>query len=193
MAKKTKTKLILALRPGRREMGIAVLEGEELIDWGITGFRKSDPDAILSQVKSRLTAIIQLYQIQTIAMEQPGKFRCKNSPMLSSITAQIRRLAQASDAALRAYDPIAARKQLCGSGRATHTRLAEYLVSLYPHLERYQKTSSEWKTAYWQPMFTAIGVGLVCARDLSSLSPIPRGAECATTIARNREGGRSSS
>ena len=153
---------ILAIRPGRREMGIAVLSGKGLRYWGVTRFRQKKQEALLSALDQRLLRLISLYKPTVLAIEKPTPVRLQTSPWLKQITAHTRILAR--DAALRVYtyDPIQIRKCLCGSARATRSDLAQRIVETYPHLARYNNQVSRWQETYWMQMFAAVAVGMVC-------------------------------
>ncbi len=184
---------ILALRPGRREMGVAVLEGAELAFWGIAGFRAYGRGQLLTAVETRLQDLVQTYQPIVLAIEQPTRSRLLASPMLAAVIDQIGTAAVDMDLQLLTYCPGTVRKRLCGSRWVTRQVLAGRIVELYPHLARYQDSSSLWQETYWMPMFAAVAVALVCAQDLSSSPPAPRGAGCAPTdILTHRETGYSS-
>ena len=184
---------ILALRPGKREMGIAMLEEKDLVDWEVTGFRESDTGILLDKIETRLVSLIQRYQPTVLAIEQPSTARLKASSLfLGLITGRISIIAVEAGLRFLAYDALEIRKRLCGSASATRSQLAEQIVEHYPDLKCHLRCSSKWQENYWMPMFAAVAVGLVCVQDLSSLSSIPRGAECATSVTLNQEAERSS-
>ncbi len=81
---------LLALRPGGREIGVAVLEGQDLLFWGVAGFREYQGEDLLKAVEGRLLALIQTYQPQVLAMEKPAPVRLAASPALGAILGRIR-------------------------------------------------------------------------------------------------------
>jgi len=166
------TETILALRPGRREMGIAVLEGRDLVFWGTFGFRAHSGQRLLTAVEGRLQDLVHTYQPAVLAIEDPTSARLAASPMLRAITDQTRRIAKGKGCPFRAFRPDAIRKQLCGSTKATRVQMVDYIVNQYPHLARYRKESSRWQKEYWTPMFTAVAVALVYARSPFSAAGI---------------------
>jgi len=47
-------------------MGVAVLEGEDLIFWGVTGFRKQDACKIRTAVQRRVQRLIDTYKSMVV-------------------------------------------------------------------------------------------------------------------------------
>ena len=146
-------------------MGIAVLEGYELVFWGIMGFRSVSQKALLYAVERRLESLIHIYQPQVLAEEQPSAVRMKASPMLGEIAGRVSSVALASLLCYRIVSPKNVRLRLCGSRKTSRRAMAEYIISQYPHLGRYHRCVSQWQRSYWMPMFTAVAVGLVCGRE----------------------------
>ena len=156
----TKTTL-LALRPGRRELGVAVLEGPDLLFWGVAGFRKYQGEELLKAVEGRLRALIQTYQPQVLAMERPAPTRLAASPALGAILGRIRAVAAQEGLQMRLYRPEEVRAGVCEKGLATHSQVVERMVVRYPHLARCRLNVGQRREDYWRPMFTAVAVGLV--------------------------------
>ena len=152
---------ILALRPGRREMGVAVFEGNESVFWGVSGFRERDQEALLDAVERRVKTLVQQYQPEVLAIEQPSKVRLRMSPMLEMITGRVSTVAAEAGLRFLALDALVVREKLCGSSKATRAQMAERIVEQYPHLGRYVQGVSYSQRDYWRPMFSAVGVGIV--------------------------------
>ena len=165
MQKNEIQKTILAVRPGRREMGVAVLEGDDLLFWGVAGFRSVSEEGLRYAVRRKLESLILIYQPQVIASEKPSHIRLKASQMLGDVAAQVSIVALEMSLEHCIVDPKNVRLRLCGSRKTSRRAMAEYVISLYPHLGRYHRCMSRWQQSYWMPMFTAVAVGLVCSAD----------------------------
>ena len=153
---------VLAIHPGRRKMGVAVLEGNELLYWGVTGFREKDVRELLDGVRNRVQSLIQVYQPGMLAVERPHAARLKASPALEMIVERISAVAVADSLYFCLYDALTIRRHLCGQERATRRQMITQIVARYPHLSRYAAPGvSRWQESYWLPMFAAVGVGLV--------------------------------
>ena len=153
-------------------MGVAVLESNELVYWGVSSFRMGAEHALLAAVVARVQALVVFYQPTVLALEAPLPVRLRASPLLASVVAAIKTLAREEALMLRSMAPAEVRKRLCGSARATHPDIVERIVQRYPHLGCYRNCGSSWKEAYWRSMFTAAGVALVCAQDISPSLPL---------------------
>lgn len=158
---------ILALRPGRREMGVAVLEGKDLLFWGVAGFREYQGEALLAAVEARLLALLQTYQPQVLAMEKPSPGRLVASPALGAVMSRISAVAVRAGLQVRLYGSKGVRERLCGDSRATHNQVVDRVVALYPHLGRCRRPRRTWQEDYWRPMFTAVAVGVVGGREVA--------------------------
>lgn len=139
-------------------MGVAVLEGVELLFWGVTGFRGLAGPALLDVLERRLLDLIQTYEPQVLAMEKPTPVRLVASPMLGAITSRISAVAVREGLRVQVCSPDKVRERLCGSEQATYSQIVERIVALYPHLERYRRPRQKWQEDYWRPMFAAVGV-----------------------------------
>lgn len=71
MPAKTNRK-ILAIDPGTREIGVAVLTGEELEYYAVkTITRRSSPSIILAQARQIIRKLIHLHSPDVLAIERP--------------------------------------------------------------------------------------------------------------------------
>lgn len=158
------TTQILALRPGKREMGIAALEGQDLVFWGVAGFRGHRQN-LLEVVERRVQCLVRMYQPEVIAIEQPSQVRLAASWSLPGITSCISEVAERDGLRFMAYDRWVIREKLFGVAWVNRCELADRMAKLYPHLARYRNCSSRWQESYWLAMFMAVAVGVVCERD----------------------------
>ncbi len=167
MSKNEKSKRILALRPGRREVGIAVLEGEELLLCRVANFRDKRLPLLLNTMRKRMHSLVQFYQPTVLAIEQVSPKRRQASPYLDAITGIIQLVALEANLKFYYHGSDEIRQHLCGSPRATGRDLVTHIIANYSKISRYAIWTSRWQESYWMPMFTAIAVGLVCQRKNS--------------------------
>lgn len=161
---KKQTQRILAIRPGRREMGVAVFRGETLRYWGIAGFRNSDSEQVHLDVDKRLRSLIRRYNPNILAMEKVNLIRLNTSPVLKKVVAHIASTSLESSLRFCPYSLDTVKKSLCSTTQVTRKEVVNQIVQSYPHLERYTIWQSRWQEEYWMPMFAAIAVGLICKR-----------------------------
>ncbi len=151
---------ILAIDPGAREMGLAVLDGNELVHYGVKSLKKFRPQKILKQsVKEILARLIIEYGVKTLAMEN-GWFSQNASPLFQAVYDAIKEIAKQKNLKLHTYAPKTIRKLICGDGKTTKKRTAQILANRYPELAIYLQQDYRWKEKYWMHAFDAIAVGL---------------------------------
>lgn len=158
---KKQTQSILAVRPGRREMGVAVLQGTTLQYWGVAGFRNSKADQVHLDIHARLQTLIKQYQPKILAMEKVSSSRSKASPVIKKIAVQIAGLSLNSSLHFYPYSLETIKNHLCDNPQATRRDVVNQILKRYPHLKRYATWQSRWQEEYWSAMFVAIAVGLV--------------------------------
>jgi len=164
MPKNEESKRILALRPGSRELGVAVFEQEDLIAWKVANFRQPHLPLLLVGMRKRLHSLIEFYEPDLMAMESISLKRRRISPYLDAITGIIHVVALEANLELRCFGQKEIRQVLCGSTRSTGRDLVTCIIASYPKVRPYADWTSRWQESYWMPMFTAIAVGLVCLR-----------------------------
>jgi crossover junction endodeoxyribonuclease RuvC len=164
---------ILAIDPGTRELGVAVLSEGELLYYGVkTIRRRGSASEILSQVQQVILRLIADYKPQYLAIEK--MFLIHKSAALLNVTAdEIKVVAKEQGLAIYEYAPTVVRKMICQTGKATKKQAAKIIAGQYPELARYLEQRSKWETLYYANMFDAIAVGLCCQQDISKVSPTP--------------------
>jgi len=155
---------ILAIDPGTRYMGIAVLEGSELIYYGVNDFRRKRPsEALLRATRGALCRLIAEYRPNVLAYEQSFYVQSKNSVCLQAQEAEIKRVARMRGLKAVGYTPTTVRQLLCKDRWATKEEVADLLARRYPELLRYRNRGDWVSEKYWLHMFDAVAVGIVCA------------------------------
>ena len=163
--KPTPPKRIMAVDPGMQYLGVAILEGEELIWYGIKTFpgRKTIP-YMRPQVQQYLTKVLQTYQPQVLVVEEPFYAQSMLSKNLRTLTQDIKTWGRWKKLRVYSYLPTAVKAFFCRD-RKTKQSLAEAMIEQYPFLTRYL-TYLPWKRRYWFHVFDAVGLGLMCQKKL---------------------------
>jgi Holliday junction resolvasome RuvABC endonuclease subunit len=157
--------VILAIDPGTRELGFAVLEGENLIYYGVkTVTNRKAPNLVLETVNSFIKSLIEKYQPSILAIEKMFIAQ-KNSALLFVVAEQIKAIARENKILIWEQAPLAIRKRLCQKGRATKREAAKIVADRYPELLRYYNRTRFWELEYYANLFDAVAVGLVCFED----------------------------
>jgi len=163
---------ILAIRPGVREMGIAVLDRGEFLDYTVKSFRKSKVlktmpiKKRLEQTLSVLPRFVHRYEPKIMAVEAPSIQRQKLSAYLRAVLPHLQKFAQAQGLEYYECSPHEIRKSMCGQCNATRNELTEKLCEDYKEFRKFAQKRSIWQTDYWNSLFCAAGIALTCAAEL---------------------------
>jgi Holliday junction resolvasome RuvABC endonuclease subunit len=159
--------VILAVDPGTREVGFAVLQGETLLYYGVkTVTNRKAPSLVLETISGFIKGLIEKYEPSTLAVEKMFITQ-KNSALLYVAAEQVKAVAREGKIAIWEQSPSAIRKPLCRTGRATKREVAKLVADRYPELARYYNRSKHWEIEYYANLFDAVAVGLVCLEDKS--------------------------
>lgn len=163
----TKRTKILAIDPGTRELGVAILEGEELIYYGVkTVQRRTTPQEVLGEITRIIKQLIDRYAPSILAIEKVISIQ-RNSSLLIVATDQIKAAARREELVVYEYEPKVIRKFICQTGKATKREVAKHLARKYYELSQYLNRKSKWEQLYYAKLFDAISVGLICCTQLT--------------------------
>jgi Holliday junction resolvasome RuvABC endonuclease subunit len=151
---------LLAIDPGSREMGIAVLDETQLVYYGVKSLKKFRPQKVLQHaVSDILTRLVIEYGVGSIVIED-GHFSQIASSLYNAALEAMIDLAKQKKLNVVTYNPKTIRKYVCGDGKATKRRTAQILARRYPELEIYLEQNYRWKENYWMNAFDALALGL---------------------------------
>jgi hypothetical protein len=156
----------MAVKPGTQYLGVAILEGEELIGYSVKTFpsRKDVPNMRL-EVQQYLTKVFQRYEPSMLVIEQPIEAEAFPGNSLSKLASEIKNWGKWKGLNVRSYCAPAVKAFFCRDAK-TKQSLAEALIDIYPVLTPYLSVFS-WKRRYWFHVFDAVGLGLMCQRKLA--------------------------
>jgi Holliday junction resolvasome RuvABC endonuclease subunit len=156
---------ILAVDPGTQYLGVAVLEGEEILWYRVKTFQSTESPSLRAEVKTCLTDVIRAYHPGVLAIEEPFYLPGLRSPALRDLTAELKTWARWQGFKVCGYTPPEVKAFFC-RGQKTKESLAEAMIGYYPFLRRYL-TYLPWRKRYWFHVFDAVGLGLMCYRKLN--------------------------
>lgn len=161
------SKRILAIDPGTKEIGVAVLEGDELIFYGVKVVRdRSTAQRILAHVAAIIQDLITRYDPHYLAVEKMFVIQ-KSAALLSVAAEEIKSVAKSNGLPIYEYTPTTVRKFICQNGSATKRDVAQVVARRYPELAKHLSARNKWEEKYYANMFDAIAVGLMCYQQLS--------------------------
>jgi crossover junction endodeoxyribonuclease RuvC len=163
----SKPKRILAIDPGTREMGIAILEGPDLLYHGVHVFlHRESAQSILREGRTTLLRMIRDFAPDALAIEKTFFANNRNSALVNVLSDEIRTLGKRKGLEVLAFAPSTVKKRITGNGHATKSELAAVLVARYPQLKGYVVDLPKWKQKFHANMFDAVALGLVALDSL---------------------------
>lgn len=152
--------IILALDPGLRDLGYAVLSGKKLVISGVLTLRTVPPSRRLRTIQDAFAVWIRGYRPRTLVLEHIPKRPLDSLAGLPALGRRLRRLANRSRLKLAAYSARTVRRTVVGDGWAGKGEVAKTLATRFPELRVYLTQDRRWKERYWQNMFDAIALAL---------------------------------
>lgn len=159
---------ILAIAPGTRELGVAVINNTELLFYGVkTVNNRKNPQIILEAISNQIRNLIKKYHPTHLAI---SKIIIKQNSyaLLSVVADQVKAIAKELNLLISEYAPVTVRKCFCETGRATRRATAEVLASRFPELKRYAFRITKSECDYYGNLFDAVAVGVICNNDLAA-------------------------
>lgn len=162
--------VILGIDPGTRYMGIVVLQGKQLMRYGVHQLRNGErPHDVIGQAKRIVLGYIGKHGPQIVAIETPLPMATRRGAILNVIVDELRARAKDLNLELRELGPSDIRVAVVGDPKATKIDVAETLVNskgfdaLRPLIPRRPTRSAlglRSKDKYWLHMFDALAVAV---------------------------------
>ncbi len=160
-----KNKRILAIDPGTRNMGIAVLDGEILAYYGVKIIRGvKSPHEKLKTGRKIILELIKDFRPHAMVVEKTFFANNRNSALLNVFADEIQALGKRKKMMVSCIAANTVRRVICGNGSASKREVARILVSQYPELRAYLSSDKRWKEDHHYNMFDAIALGLASLR-----------------------------
>src|SRR5262249_8669043 len=119
----------LAISPGTREMGFAVLERTDLLYFGVHTFKHRQPvRSCLAEGQEFIQGLMDSFGPQVLVMEKTWYAHSTRSARLRSFVEAMQRSALRQGMTVLTYIPPMVKKRLCGDGQVTKRAVAETLV-----------------------------------------------------------------
>jgi Holliday junction resolvasome RuvABC endonuclease subunit len=159
----------LAIEPGTREMGYVVLEGTELLHFGVHTFPHRLADRQLLDEGQRFErALIDTFDPHVFVVEQTRYAHSKRSPRLHRFVTGLQRIAKRRGLMVVVYPPSRVKDTIVGDEAAPRRQVAETLVRQgYPYLAKYLTTDLRTQERYWENMFDALALGLTAYEEIA--------------------------
>lgn len=156
---------ILGIDIGARQIGVCVLKGEELVFYAVKSIRQDSASDTLKRLRKVLTALIEKYDIEFVAVEKVVYVQQQKS-FVKTVCREAKRIISGKRIKLYEYSPQLIRCIIGGREKPTKRNTALMIARKYNELTYYFNVPKLWQRRYFAPLFDAIAVGLVCAGEL---------------------------
>lgn len=151
---------ILALDPGLRELGYAVLSGKNLLTHGVLPLREIAPVRRLERIRDSLDAWMRAYRPRTLVVERIPMRPLDSLAGLPALGRMVRRFARRRRLKIADYSVKAVRQTVVGDGWAGKPEAAKAVVRKFSELRIYLTQDRKGKVRYWQNMYDAVALAL---------------------------------
>jgi len=158
MPKRTRT--LLAIDPGFRELGYAVLRGPRLLASGVSPLKLLPRKQRIPEVHRLLRHWMAMYRPSAMVLEQTHSQGKLTFSRVHDVAQEVVRFARRWKLTTATYSAQTVRASVVGSGRAVKREVAVVVAGRYPSLRMYVTQDRKWKERYWCNMFDAIALGL---------------------------------
>lgn len=157
---RTTTDTILALDPGLRDLGYAVLHGRRIMASGVLGLRRTPKAERLPTARKHLRSWLRTHRPDVVVVEKTYRHPLPWLDQLHQLSRSAKNLATRQHATFTMYSPQSVRASVAGNGKAKKPEVAVAVAHRFPALRVYLTQDRRWKERYWQNMFDAIALAL---------------------------------
>lgn len=151
---------ILALDPGLRDLGYAVLRSRRVLTSGVRPLRLLPAEQRLREARRLVRSWIAAYRPGTLILEATYPHPVAGLDAVHRLAASVRSLARRHGITVAVYPPQSVRKTLTGHGWACKWEAAVAVSYRFPALRVYLTQDRKWKERYFQNMFDAVALAL---------------------------------
>lgn len=170
-----KTQRILAIDPGTREMGVALLENERLLYQGVEALpRFKSSEECLDAGRETVARLIRDFRPTLLAVEKTFIGRNPNTVLLHEFARQVGETGREFGVAVRSLAANTVKRTIARSGNASKVEVAKAVAAQYPALSAYLPPERKWKRMRHFNMFDAVALALACSAETNLRSPLHR-------------------
>ena len=167
--RKKQTERILAIDPGTRNIGFAVLDKDQLLHYGVKTIRQiSSPHEKLREGRKIILGLINDFKPKAMVVEKTFFANNRNSALLNVFADEVRAVGKRKGLRVKSLAANSVRKFICGNGAASKDDVAIAMVSRYPELRPFLTSDRRWKERYHRNMFDAVALGVAIRRPTRS-------------------------
>lgn len=153
---------ILAIDPGTKYMGVALLDNGALIYSGVKVIHnRRSPHEIIKTCREIILHLINDYRPWALVVEKTFFANNRNSALLNVLFDEIKIIGKRKNLQIICFAPSTVKKAICGNGLASKEDVARVVIAKYPELKVYLTQDRKWKERFHQNMFDAVALGMV--------------------------------
>jgi Holliday junction resolvasome RuvABC endonuclease subunit len=150
----------LAIDPGLRDLGFAVLSGTRLLASGVRPLRLHPRNRRAEEARRLVYGWIRAYRPETLVLEATHGHSVGSFAALNRLALSLRRVAIRHRVTVVTYAPQTVRKSIVGSGWATKKETAVAISCRFPALRVYLTQDKRWKEVHFLNLFDAVALAL---------------------------------
>lgn len=159
--------IILAIAPGKRELGIAVFVGVDLVYVSVKTIKhRKSRKFLLKEIAEILQKLFEGFRVKTVVTKAISQYQ-KRSPDLETIVELIKFESAQKELQVIEVTLEEIKSALCESEKATEKKAFETLLASYPQLRQYWSRPNKWQNDYYAFLLSAVAVGAVYLKTLS--------------------------
>lgn len=156
---------ILAIDPGTKYMGVALIDKGALIYGGVKEIKnRKSPHENLRACRKAILRMIQDFRPNIIAVEKTFFANNRNSALLNVLTDEIKNIGKRKGLTVVAFAPSTIKKTICSNGHASKEEVAKAVIAKFPELKVFLTQDRKWKERYHKNMFDAVAITLTAAK-----------------------------
>ena len=161
--KPNRPRRVLAIDPGTREMGVALLEAGQLLYHGVKVFPTQDRSARdrLTRAVTSVQRMIVDFKPSVLVIEKTFFAANRNVALLNVLADEICLIARRDGLCVLRFAPSTVKKRIAGTGRASKMDVAKVVVARFPELTVYLGQRRKWQEDFHGNMFDAVALGLM--------------------------------
>ncbi|HEY0427476.1 MAG TPA: hypothetical protein VGC76_06695 [Pyrinomonadaceae bacterium] len=159
--------VLLAVAPGKRELGIAIFVDADLVYVSVKTIRHQKlKKFLLKEIICILQKLFEDFSIKIVVTKAISQYQ-KLSPDLEKIVELIKFEAKQNDLQVAEITIEQIKSVLCKNENTTQKKAFKSLLASYPELKKYWNRPNKWQNDYYAFLFSAVAVGAVYLTTLS--------------------------
>lgn len=151
---------VLAIDPGLRELGFAVLTGRRVAASGVRPLFLTPSPNRVGEARRLLKGWLSAYRPDDVVIERTYAHPTGTFDSVHRLAVALQKAASRRGFRTATYSPQTVRKAIVGNGNAEKVEAAKVLAAKYPALRMYLSSDRKWKARYFLNAFDALALAV---------------------------------